>query len=78
LLRPAASVAILATGEGVPVFSGLDQALAIPESQIRLFGKPVCTGKRRLAVAVAAADDVTEARRRAAAVAAAIQIQLVP
>nr|MBA3684778.1 formate-dependent phosphoribosylglycinamide formyltransferase [Planctomycetota bacterium] len=52
LVRAAASVAILAEGEGVPSFSGLDLALAEPESQLRLFGKPVCTGKRRLAVAI--------------------------
>ncbi|MBA3697447.1 MAG: formate-dependent phosphoribosylglycinamide formyltransferase [Planctomycetes bacterium] len=78
LLRPAASVAILGEGEGVPVFDGLDEALAVPESQLRLFGKPVCTGKRRLAVAIAAAAGVDEARRRAAAVAAAVRIQLQP
>ena len=76
LLRPAASVAILAVGEGVPQFSGLDQALAVPESQLRLFGKPVCTGKRRLAVAIAAAPTVEEARERAAMVAAAVKIDL--
>lgn len=78
LLRPAASVAILGEGEGVPVFDGLDEALAVPESQLRLFGKPVCTGKRRLAVAVAAAPNVEEARRRAAAVASAVRIHLQP
>ncbi|HEX3132808.1 MAG TPA: formate-dependent phosphoribosylglycinamide formyltransferase [Planctomycetota bacterium] len=78
LLRPAASVAILGEGEGVPVFEGLDEALAVPESQLRLFGKPVCTGKRRLAVAIAAAAGVEEARRRAAAAAAAVRIQLQP
>jgi phosphoribosylglycinamide formyltransferase 2 len=76
LLRPAASVAILGEGEGVPTFSGLDQALAVPESQLRLFGKPVCTGKRRLAVAVAAADNVEVARERAKAVAGAVKIEL--
>lgn len=78
LLRPAASVAILGEGEGVPVFDGLDEALAVPESQVRLFGKPVCTGKRRLAVAIAAAAGVDEARRRAAAVAGAVRIRLQP
>ena len=78
LLRPAASVAILAEGEGVPVFDGLDEALSVPESQLRLFGKPVCTGKRRLAVAIAAAASVDEARRRAAAVAVAVRITLQP
>jgi phosphoribosylglycinamide formyltransferase 2 len=78
LLRPAASVAILGEGEGVPLFDGLDEALAVPESQLRLFGKPVCTGKRRLAVAVAAAPTVEEARRRAAQMAGAVRISLAP
>jgi phosphoribosylglycinamide formyltransferase 2 len=72
LLRPAFSVAVLAEGEGTPVFSGLDQALAVPESQVRLFGKPVCTGKRRLGVVVAAGDTVTEAGARARQAAAAL------
>ena len=77
LLRPAFSVALLGEGEGLPVFSGLDAALAIPETQVRLFGKPVCTGKRRLAVAVAAGDTQEEARDRARRCAASIRIDLV-
>ncbi|MCK6491332.1 MAG: formate-dependent phosphoribosylglycinamide formyltransferase [Planctomycetes bacterium] len=76
LLRPAVSVAILGEGDGVPVFHGLDKALAVPESQIRLFGKPVCHGHRRLAVAVAAGDTVEEARDRARACAGAVGIRL--
>ncbi len=76
LLRPAASVPLLGHGDGVPVFDGLAEALAEPESQIRLFGKPVCQGKRRLAVCIAAADDVQEARAVAARMAAAIHIDL--
>jgi phosphoribosylglycinamide formyltransferase 2 len=76
ILRQAASVALLGEGQGVPVFHGVEQALAVPESQVRLFGKPICTGKRRLAVAVAAADTVEEARRRAQQVADAIRIEL--
>ncbi len=76
LVRAAASVAILGEGDGVPVFHGLETALAIPESQVRLFGKPVCSGRRRLAVAVAAADTVEEARVRAAAVAKAVRVEL--
>lgn len=76
LLTPAASVAVLGEGEGVPSFHGLDRALAVPESQIRLFGKPVCTGKRRLGVAVAAGATVEEALERARACAAAITIRL--
>ncbi|MBA2481760.1 MAG: formate-dependent phosphoribosylglycinamide formyltransferase [Planctomycetes bacterium] len=78
LLRAAASVAVLAEGTGVPTFHGLEQALAVPESQLRLFGKPVCLGKRRLAVAIAAADDVATARSRAKDVAKPIAIVLAP
>jgi phosphoribosylglycinamide formyltransferase 2 len=76
LLRPAWSVALLATGEGIPVFSGLAAGLAVPESQIRLFGKPICTGTRRLGVAVAAGDDLTQARDRARQVASSVSIAL--
>ena len=76
LLRPAFSVALLGEGDGVPMFHGLDRALAVPDSQVRLFGKPVCSGKRRLAVAVASGDTLDEARNRARSCAAAVNIQL--
>jgi phosphoribosylglycinamide formyltransferase 2 len=74
LLRPAHSVALLGHGEGVPVISGVAEALAVPESQIRLFGKPECRGHRRLGVAVATGNTAEEARERARAMAAAITI----
>ncbi len=74
LRRAAASVPLLGEGYGVPRFEGLDAALAVPEGQVRLFGKPRCEGRRRLAVALAAGDDITEARRRAAEIADAIRI----
>jgi phosphoribosylglycinamide formyltransferase 2 len=74
-LRAAASVPLLGNGHGVPVFRGLPQALAVPESQVRLFGKPICLGHRRLAVAICAADTVEEARHRAQLVAASISIE---
>jgi phosphoribosylglycinamide formyltransferase 2 len=76
LLRPSASVAILGWGEGVPRFSGLEQALAVPESHLRLFGKPVCKGHRRLAVAVASADTLEEARQRAREIASKVVVTL--
>jgi len=75
LLRPAHSVALLGHLEGIPVISGVCEALAIPESQIRLFGKPECHGHRRLGVAVATGETPEEARVRARAMAACIQIQ---
>ena len=57
------------------MISGVCEALAIPESQIRLFGKPECHGHRRLGVAVATGETPEEARDRARAMAACIQIQ---
>jgi phosphoribosylglycinamide formyltransferase 2 len=76
LLRPAFSVALLGYGDGVPVFLGVDKALAVPESHVRLFGKPECRGHRRLAVAVACGDTIEEARDRARQCAAEIKITL--
>jgi phosphoribosylglycinamide formyltransferase 2 len=76
LLTPAFSVAILGEGNGTPTFSGLDRALAVPETHLRLFGKPECRGHRRLAVAVATGTTVDEARTRAHACAAEVKIAL--
>jgi phosphoribosylglycinamide formyltransferase 2 len=76
LLRPACSVAILAQGNGVPRFSGLDKALAVPESHLRLFGKPECRGHRRVAVAVASGDTLDEARARARQMASEVHVTL--
>ncbi|CAI6081701.1 Formate-dependent phosphoribosylglycinamide formyltransferase [Cohnella sp. JJ-181] len=46
--------------------SGAAEALAVPDTQLRVFGKPVTKPGRRMAVALAAADSVLEARARAA------------
>ncbi|HWP01324.1 MAG TPA: formate-dependent phosphoribosylglycinamide formyltransferase [Methylococcus sp.] len=46
-------------------YEGLDLALAIPESEVRLFGKPVSHPRRRMGVALAAAETVDLARERA-------------
>ena len=48
----AASCAVVAEGDGVPRFRGVDAALAIPTSQVRLFGKPSVAGRRRVAVKI--------------------------
>ena len=77
LLGPAAaSCAVLATGTGVPVFSGVDAALAVPTSQVRLFGKPTVDGRRRVAVTLARGDAPEQARERAREAAAALRITL--
>jgi len=76
LLRPSASVPLLGSGTGVPRFTGFDRALEEEETSLRLFGKPICEGKRRLAVCLASADTVEDARAKGARMAEAIRIDL--
>ena len=46
-LGPAASAVILAAGHSQSLsFGGLDEALAEPDTQLRLFGKPEVAGER--------------------------------
>ncbi|MCY8859360.1 phosphoribosylglycinamide formyltransferase 2 [Bacillus atrophaeus] len=45
--------------------SGLEQALAVPNTQVRVFGKPVTKIGRRMAVALSAADTAEKARENA-------------
>jgi len=66
LRRPGASAVIYGGLEATGIaFEGVAEALQVPESDLRLFGKPESHVKRRMGVAVAAADDTDEARRRA-------------
>ena len=66
LRRPGASAVIYGGMEQRGIaFEGVDSALAVPESDIRLFGKPESFLKRRMGVAVANADTTDEARIRA-------------
>lgn len=73
----AASCAVLAHGDGVPVFEGVDEALAVPTAQLRLFGKPSVHGHRRVAVTLARGATTDEARARARAAAEALRVRLV-
>ncbi len=75
---PAASCAVLAEGHGVPVFSGVDAALAQPDTHLRLFGKPRVAGQRRVAVTLALGANVDDARERARDSAAALTVELRP
>ena len=75
ILRPAHSVALLGHLDGVPVISGVAEALSVPESQVRIFGKPECKGHRRLAVAVATGATPEQAQERARRMAGFIKIQ---
>jgi phosphoribosylglycinamide formyltransferase 2 len=77
LLSPAASAALVVKGSGrAPMFTGLAQAAAQPQTQLRIFGKPEVQGARRMAVAVSAGTSVEEARRCACAAVAALTCEL--
>lgn len=68
LIRPGASAVILAPdASDDPQFTGLDRALQVPTSKLRLFGKMTCYRNRRMGVALALGDTVEEARERAQA-----------
>jgi phosphoribosylglycinamide formyltransferase 2 len=59
---PSASKAIVVEGDGTKVeFSGIDDALSIPDVQVRLFGKPEVHGHRRMGVVLAKGEDVKAA-----------------
>jgi phosphoribosylglycinamide formyltransferase 2 len=74
LRRPGASAVIYGGMDASGIaFDGIDAALAVPESDLRLFGKPESFLKRRMGVAVACADDTDEARQRAKQAAAAVR-----
>ena len=75
-IAPSASCAVLAQGHGVPVFSKVDAALADPDVALRLFGKPRVEGQRRVAVTLARAGSVDEARERARNAAEALEVRL--
>jgi phosphoribosylglycinamide formyltransferase 2 len=66
LKSPGASAVIYGgvDAQGV-VFDGVDAALRVPQTEVRLFGKPESFEKRRMGVALACADDVDTARERA-------------
>jgi len=74
---PSASSVLLVKGESTDMrFGNLDEALAQPDTDLRLFGKPEVSGSRRLGVAVARADSVERARVKANKVIAAIKVEL--
>ncbi|MFE4498683.1 formate-dependent phosphoribosylglycinamide formyltransferase [Rhodococcus sp. NPDC056743] len=66
LTSPGASAVIYGGVEAQAIgFDGVAEALAVPETDLRLFGKPESFTRRRMGVAVSAAADVDTARSRA-------------
>ena len=63
---PSASSVILGEGSSEEIlFGGIDKALREPDTQIRLFGKPSISGRRRLGVTVARGQSIDEAKEKA-------------
>ena len=66
LRAPGASAVIYGgmNAKGI-AFEGVDEALRVPQSDLRLFGKPEAFTRRRMGVALANGADTNEARARA-------------
>ncbi|WP_428561691.1 MAG: formate-dependent phosphoribosylglycinamide formyltransferase [Solidesulfovibrio sp. DCME] len=77
LYGPAASRVILAAGDSTaPRYAIAPQALAEPDTAIKLFGKPEVHGLRRMGVALALGDDVEQAKAKAIRAASHVTVSL--
>jgi phosphoribosylglycinamide formyltransferase 2 len=66
LKSPGASAVIYGGVEAVGIaFDGVDEALQVPQTELRLFGKPESFTRRRMGVALAHDADVERARTQA-------------
>lgn len=74
---PSASAVILPEGESGDVsYSGIEDALIEPDTQLRLFGKPELKGRRRMGVALARGETIEQAREKARHSAAAVKVEV--
>jgi len=83
ILRLPVSVAMRAPGASAVIYGGVDaqgiayegvdEALQVPQSDLRLFGKPEAFTRRRMGVALANGPDPNEARARAKLVASKVR-----
>lgn len=77
LRNPGASAVIYGGVDGENmVFDGVQEALAVPGTDLRLFGKPESFVKRRMGVALARHDDIELARERARLAASKVKPRL--
>jgi len=75
LSSPGASAVVYGGMEAEGVgFAGVAAALAVPEADIRLFGKPSTSEFRRMGVAVATAENIETARERARTAASHVRV----
>jgi len=74
---PSASSVILVNGDSDQVtFNNIADALQLPDTQIRLFGKPEVKGQRRMGVALARDITVEAAKQKAIAASEKITVEL--
>ncbi|WP_329742849.1 formate-dependent phosphoribosylglycinamide formyltransferase [Dyella sp. A6] len=74
---PSASCAVLVEGEGkAPRYQGVAEALAEPDTQLRIFGKPEVKGRRRMAVTLARDASIDAAKAKAVRAAQCLQVTL--
>jgi phosphoribosylglycinamide formyltransferase 2 len=74
---PSASCALLGQGESDAIAFEIERAaLALPDTALRLFGKPEIRGQRRLGVALARGVDIDEARAKAGQVMRSVRVVL--
>lgn len=75
--KAAASAVVLAHGNSTqPSYRINPEALSVPGTSLRLFGKPEVQGERRMGVGLATGATTDEARKKAKAVADSIEITL--
>ncbi len=74
---PSASCAVLVEGNGSRIrYHGVAEALAEPNTMLRIFGKPEVRGHRRMAVTLARDADIESARAKARRAAARLSFEL--
>ena len=74
---PSASKAVVVRGNSENVsFKNIDKVLSIPDSQIRIFGKPEVHDHRRMAVLLARGKDIDEAKEKVNQMYDALKIEI--
>ena len=74
---PSASCSLMVQGSSnKTAYGNLQEALAQPDTQLRLFGKPIVKDQRRMGVALARGKSIQEAREKATKVIETIEIEL--
>lgn len=79
LITPGASRAVVVEGDtDKVVMDNLEEVLAEPGTQMRIFGKPEIKGHRRMGVILASAPTVDEARDKASRAYSKLKIEVLP